>query len=84
LADESPPNFENRCSAGYQEGLVDLETFFNACTYQIDKEGIYFITFTCIQWISLIALSNGYNAAYKFFAAEERCINNEATSPLSS
>ena len=34
---------------------------------KIDKEGIYFITFTCHQWISLIELSNGYDIVYNFF-----------------
>jgi REP element-mobilizing transposase RayT len=36
---------------------------------KVDKGGIYFITFTCFQWLPLIELSTGYNAAYKFFAS---------------
>jgi len=36
---------------------------------KIDKEGIYFITFTCYDWLPLIELSHGYDAVYKFFAA---------------
>jgi len=36
---------------------------------KIDKQGIYFITFTCFQWMPLIELSNGYDAVYNFFAA---------------
>src|SRR5678815_4874714 len=36
---------------------------------KIDKEGIYFITFTCYGWLPLIELSQGYNAVYTFFTA---------------
>jgi len=36
---------------------------------KIDKEGIYFITFTCYGWLPLIELSNGFNAVYNFFTA---------------
>ena len=32
-----------------------------------EHEGIYFITFTCINWLSLFELSNGYAAVYKWF-----------------
>ena len=39
---------------------------------QIDKEGIYFITFTCYQWLPLVACSDGYDAVYNFFRAMER------------
>jgi len=34
---------------------------------KIDKEGIYFITFTCYDWLPLIELSNGYDTVYNFF-----------------
>ena len=34
---------------------------------KIDKEGIYFITFTCSSWLPLIELSQGYNTVYNFF-----------------
>ena len=36
---------------------------------KIDKEGIYFITFTCYDWLPIIELTHGYDAVYKFFAA---------------
>jgi len=36
---------------------------------KIDKEGIYFITFTCYGWLPLIELSQGYDAVYTFFTA---------------
>ena len=31
------------------------------------KEGIYFITFTCHQWLALFELSDGYCSVYNFF-----------------
>ena len=31
------------------------------------KEGIYFISFTCYNWLSLFAISNAYNVVYKQF-----------------
>jgi len=34
---------------------------------KIDKQGIYFITFTCYQWLPLIELTSGYDAVYNFF-----------------
>ena len=34
---------------------------------KIDKEGIYFITFTCYGWLPLIELSQGYDTVYNFF-----------------
>ena len=34
---------------------------------KIDKEGIYFITFTCYEWLPLIELADGYNTVYNFF-----------------
>ena len=34
---------------------------------KIEKEGIYFITFTCYAWLPLIELTQGYNAVYNFF-----------------
>jgi len=36
---------------------------------RINKEGIYFITFTCYGWLPLIDLSQGYDSAYNFFRA---------------
>jgi REP element-mobilizing transposase RayT len=36
---------------------------------RIDKEGIYFITFTCYDWLRVIELSQGYNSVYNFFKA---------------
>src|SRR5262245_50793359 len=36
---------------------------------EISKAGIYFITFTCHQWLHLIELLNGYDAVYNFFGA---------------
>ena len=36
---------------------------------KIEKEGIYFITFTCHEWLPLIDLSQGYSAVYNFFTA---------------
>jgi REP element-mobilizing transposase RayT len=36
---------------------------------KIDREGIYFITFTCYGWLPLIELSQGYDAVYNFFTA---------------
>ena len=32
-----------------------------------DKEGVYFITFTCTNWLPLIHLCDGYDAVYKWF-----------------
>jgi REP element-mobilizing transposase RayT len=34
---------------------------------QTEKEGIYFITFTCHEWLPLIELSEGYSSVYNFF-----------------
>ena len=34
---------------------------------KIGKEGIYFITFTCYDWLPLIELSKGFSAVYNFF-----------------
>ena len=36
---------------------------------RIDKEGIYFITFTCCRWLHLIESSQGYDSVYNFFSA---------------
>jgi REP element-mobilizing transposase RayT len=36
---------------------------------KIDKEGIYFVTFTCYDWLSVIELSDGYDSVYNFFKA---------------
>src|SRR5678816_2332577 len=36
---------------------------------RIDKEGIYFITFTCYRWLHLIESSQGYDSVYNFFRA---------------
>lgn len=32
-----------------------------------EKDGIYFITFTCCEWIPLIALTKSYDVVYKWF-----------------
>ena len=32
-----------------------------------NQSGIYFITFTCLQWIPLIDMTNAYYAVYKWF-----------------
>ena len=32
-----------------------------------EKAGIYFITFTCHEWLPLIELSDGYKSVYNFF-----------------
>jgi REP element-mobilizing transposase RayT len=34
---------------------------------KVDKEGIYFITFTCYEWLPLIEISGGYDLVYNFF-----------------
>ena len=34
---------------------------------KIDKEGIYFITFTCHDWLPLIQVTNGYDMIYKWY-----------------
>jgi len=33
----------------------------------VTKSGIYFITFTCHEWLPLIGLTNGYNLVYNWF-----------------
>jgi hypothetical protein len=33
----------------------------------INKKGIYFITFTCHQWLALIEKTNCYNVVYNWF-----------------
>jgi REP element-mobilizing transposase RayT len=32
-----------------------------------EKDGIYFITFTCKNWLPLFELTNSYDAVYKWF-----------------
>jgi REP element-mobilizing transposase RayT len=32
-----------------------------------EKDGIYFITFTCKNWLLLFKLTNSYDAVYKWF-----------------
>ena len=32
-----------------------------------EKDGIYFITFTCKNWLPLFDLTNSYDAVYKWF-----------------
>lgn len=36
-------------------------------TALIEKDGIYFITFTCQSWLPLFALTNGYDTVYNWF-----------------
>lgn len=33
----------------------------------VKKRGVYFITFTCFNWFSLIELTKGYDLVYNFF-----------------
>ncbi len=32
-----------------------------------ESDGVYFITFTCHQWLPLIAQANSYDLVYKWF-----------------
>lgn len=32
-----------------------------------EKDGVYFITFTCTNWLLLFHLCNGYDVVYKWF-----------------
>ena len=32
-----------------------------------EKDGVYFITFTCARWLPLFKITNGYNVVYKWF-----------------
>jgi len=32
-----------------------------------EAEGIYFITFTCHQWLPLFEIAKGYDTVYKWF-----------------
>jgi len=32
-----------------------------------EKDGVYFITFTCAQWLPLFKITNGYDAVYHWF-----------------
>jgi REP element-mobilizing transposase RayT len=32
-----------------------------------NKEGVYFITFTCAKWIPLFEITKGYHSVYKWF-----------------
>ncbi len=32
-----------------------------------ESNGVYFITFTCVRWLHLFRLTNGYHAVYKWF-----------------
>jgi REP element-mobilizing transposase RayT len=34
----------------------------------VSKSGIYFLTFTCYRWLSLIETTNAYDEVYKFFS----------------
>lgn len=33
----------------------------------VTKPGLYFITFTCYRWLSLIGITDSYDAVYKWF-----------------
>ena len=33
----------------------------------VDEKGIYFITFTCHNWLPLIEIANAYEDVYQFF-----------------
>jgi REP element-mobilizing transposase RayT len=37
----------------------------------VNKEGIYFITFTCHNWLPLIELTKGYDFVYQFYSVLE-------------
>jgi putative transposase len=37
-----------------------------------EKQDIYFITFTCHDWLPLIERSEGYGAVYNFFDIKEK------------
>lgn len=32
-----------------------------------EVNGVYFITFTCVRWLPLFEITNGYDAVYKWF-----------------
>jgi hypothetical protein len=32
-----------------------------------EKEGVYFITFTCTNWLPLFKIRNAYDAVFAFF-----------------
>jgi hypothetical protein len=32
-----------------------------------EKDGVYFITFTCARWLPLFELTNSYDVVYKWF-----------------
>src|SRR5690606_24392219 len=42
----------------------------------IDKKGIYFITFTCHNWLPLIEIANAYEDVYQFFDVLKKQGNN--------
>ena len=33
----------------------------------VNKRGLYYITFTCFKWLSLIDITNSYDLIYKWF-----------------
>jgi REP element-mobilizing transposase RayT len=33
----------------------------------VKQRGVYFVTFTCFNWLPLIELTNGYDLIYNFF-----------------
>ena len=41
-------------------------TFMSVHT-PVNKRGVYFITFTCFNWLPLIELTRGYDLLYNFF-----------------
>lgn len=32
-----------------------------------EPNGVFFITFTCVRWLPLFRITNGYDAVYKWF-----------------
>jgi REP element-mobilizing transposase RayT len=42
----------------------------------VNKQGIYFITFTCFNWLPLLKLTNSYDLVYKWFDYLEKSGNS--------
>lgn len=63
------PNLRPRVSpcllAGRTRG--NCLPYYMAIETPVDQKGIYFITFTCHNWIALIEEADAYEAVYQFF-----------------
>jgi REP element-mobilizing transposase RayT len=49
-----------------------------------EPDGVYFITITCHQWLSLIEMTNGYDLVYNWFdhlKGKRHCINGYVIMP---